>query len=156
MNERKKFAIFLVILVLAAVAIFWVEHKSEKTDQTGEPIPVSSTNDTQVANDGTEATSAAVSETTASRAAATDSQLLGSWRNDDLGYSFIYTFNADGTGQYDIMGSAMEFTYDIDGNKVAIAFPGDTGAFETEYRIDGETLSLMDSFGNATLYQKMN
>ena len=81
--------------------------------------------------------------------------LVGNWKNDSYGTSFIYTFNEDGTGKYDAAGTIMEFTYTTDGNQISILYTGNTEAFETEYSIDGDTLNVKDSVGKDTLYQKI-
>lgn len=84
-----------------------------------------------------------------------EDSIVGSWKNDDLGYDFIYTFNEDGTGNYDAAGSDMEFTYKIDGNKISILYTGNTESFDTEFKIDGDTLNVVDSLGNDTLYKRV-
>ena len=81
--------------------------------------------------------------------------IVGSWKNDELGYDFIYTFNEDGTGKYDAAGTNMEFTYTTEGDKISILYTGVTVPFETEYRIDGDTLNVVDSVGNDTLYKRV-
>ena len=62
--------------------------------------------------------------------------IIGYWKNDELGYDFIYTFNEDGTGEYDAAGTIMEFTYKTDGNKISILYTGNTVSFDTEYELD--------------------
>ena len=81
--------------------------------------------------------------------------LVGSWKNEYLGYDFIYTFNADGTGKYDAAGTNMPFTYTTEGNQISILYDGDSASFDTEYSIDGSTLNVIDSLGNDTLYQRV-
>ncbi len=76
--------------------------------------------------------------------------IVGSWAHD----SYVYTFNSDKTGNYDISGSKMEFTYEDDGKKVSILFKGNTVASDFEYRIDGNKLIIKDSFGNDVEYIK--
>ena len=82
--------------------------------------------------------------------------IVGSWKNDELGYDFIYTFNEDGTGKYDAAGTIMEFTYSTNENELSILYTGNTAPFQTTYHIDGATLNVVDSIGNDTLYQKVN
>ena len=84
--------------------------------------------------------------------------IVGRWKYTDsdlgdLGIDFVYTFNADGTGDYDMSGTKMEFTYKTDGNKLTITY--DSGPFETEYEIKGNVLNVKDSGGNDTLYKKI-
>lgn len=82
--------------------------------------------------------------------------IIGYWKNDELGYDFIYTFNEDGTGEYDAAGTIMEFTYKTDGNKISILYTGNTASFDTEYELDGDTLNIKDSFGDDTFYKRIS
>ena len=77
--------------------------------------------------------------------------IVGSWAYNT---NYVYTFNADGTGNYDVYGSKTEFTYTTEGNKISILYTGDTDPFETEYSIDGDKLNIKDSFGNDTIYKR--
>ena len=79
--------------------------------------------------------------------------IVGRWKYD--GADYTYTFNEDGTGNYDAAGTKMEFTYTIEGNKISILYTGNTSPFETEYSIEGETLNIIDSFGSDTLYKRV-
>ena len=79
--------------------------------------------------------------------------IVGKWKYD--GADYTYTFNDDGTGDYDAFGTKMEFTYTIDGDKISILYTGNTAPFETTYSIDGDTLNIVDSFGGDTLYKKV-
>ncbi|MBR2785984.1 MAG: hypothetical protein IKD76_00515 [Clostridia bacterium] len=79
--------------------------------------------------------------------------LVGSWKYESGSYT--YTFNEDGTGTYDAAGTKMEFTYTTEGNKISILYTGNTSPFETEYSINGDTLNVIDSLGNDTLYKRV-
>jgi len=86
-------------------------------------------------------------------AAADGSALVGSWEYQGGGY--IYTFNADGTGTYDIgAASPMIFTYEATDSALFILYDGNTAAMELEYSIDGDVLNVKDSFGSDTLYNR--
>ena len=76
--------------------------------------------------------------------------IVGSW--DHSGY--VYTFNKDGSGNYDALGTKMEFTYEDKGDKVAIKYTGNTKATDYEYKIEGKKLIIKDSFGNDVEYTK--
>lgn len=78
--------------------------------------------------------------------------IVGSWKYESGDYT--YTFNEDGTGEYLISSTKMEFTYTTDSNKISILYKGNTAAFETEYAIDGDTLNIKDSFGKDTIYKR--
>ena len=77
--------------------------------------------------------------------------LVGKWAYG----SFVYTFNADKTGTYD-MGAAtpMKFTYEDRGDKIAITYEGNTEPLVLEYRIEGKALIVKDSFGLEVKYDK--
>ena len=136
--------IALVLVLCCAVFVLTACNKTTTNDSTEEV-------DTTVANT---ATTEGTGESTTS-ASAGDNALVGSWENKSYGSSYTYTFNADGTGKYDAAGTIMEFTYTTSGNKISILYTGNTDPFETEYNIDGNTLNVIDSLGNDTLYEKV-
>ncbi len=79
--------------------------------------------------------------------------IVGSWKYNSGNYT--YTFNEDGTGDYDTGGSKMEFTYTLEDGKISILYKGSTSPFTSEYTIEGDTLNIVDSFGNNTLYTRV-
>ena len=95
----------------------------------------------------TETTAAETAET----AEAAAPSLVGTWEYEGGGYT--YTFNADGTGNYDV-GSDMPFTYTDDGETVAITFEGSTAPMELKYTIEGSKLTVIDSLGSPVVYNK--
>ena len=48
----------------------------------------------------------------------------------------------------------MECTYEVDGDKLSILYKGNTAPFETTYKIDGNTLTIKDSFGSDVKYTR--
>ena len=80
--------------------------------------------------------------------------IVGKWASQEYDGMFVYTFNEDGTGNYDASGTDMPFTYEVDGNKLSITYKGDTVSFDTEYEINGDTLNVKDSNGDDTFYDK--
>ena len=76
--------------------------------------------------------------------------IVGEWKNG----VFAYTFNEDGSGQYDSAGTIKKFTYKTDGDKVSITFEGDTVTNEFTYFVDGDKLDIEDSAGNKVTYVK--
>lgn len=85
-------------------------------------------------------------------------EIVGKWKNDTTieGYEFIYTFNEDGTGEYDAAGTIMKFKYTIDGNKISFEYTDeDMATFDTTFSIDGDTLNVKDSNNDDTLYEKV-
>ena len=83
----------------------------------------------------------------------TKNTIVGSWKYD--GSDYTYTFNEDGTGNYNAGGTIMEFTYETKDKKISILINGNTAPFETQFSIDGDTLNIVDSFGNDTLYKRI-
>ena len=85
------------------------------------------------------------------------SPIVGRWKyyveNSSYSIDYIYTFNNDGTGSYEMAGASKSFTYTTDGNKLTITY--DSAPFETEYEINGDILNVKDSFGDDTLYKKI-
>ena len=83
-------------------------------------------------------------------------EIVGQWKNDETGYDFIYTFNEDGTGEYDAAGTIMKFKYTIDGNKISFKYTDeDMETLDTIFSIDGDTLNVKDSNNEDTLYKKV-
>ena len=69
--------------------------------------------------------------------------IVGKWEYS----SFVYTFNEDKTGTYDVSGNIMDFTYEDDGSKISILYTGNTSPLELNYRIEGNKLIVKDRFG---------
>lgn len=95
----------------------------------------------------------AVIETEANASA--DNGLVGSWDFAELS-GMVYTFNADGTGSYNMFGEVMNFTYEADGSTLKLTFTDEDVDVPTElaYTIDGDTLNVKDSLGNDTIYKR--
>ena len=81
------------------------------------------------------------------------SGIVGTWVYVDSD-QFVYTFNEDGSGKYEVAGTTMEFTYKISGNKLSMTYKGDTEDLETEYSIKDDILNIKDSLGEDTLYER--
>lgn len=79
------------------------------------------------------------------------SALIGSWAYEE-DENFVYTFNANGTGSYEVYGETINFTYTDNGSSVEIVFDDAPGTFN--YTIDGNTLVLVDSTGTDVRYIK--
>ena len=101
----------------------------------------------------TEAATDAAIETEAKTSA--DNGLVGSWDYAELS-GMVYTFNADGTGSYNMFGEVMNFTYEADGSTLKLTFTDEDVDVPTElaYTIDGDTLNVKDSLGNDTIYKR--
>lgn len=84
-----------------------------------------------------------------------DEGIVGSWEYSGYGTTkYVYTFNADKTGNYDAGGSVKNFKYEDSGDKVTITYDGATMSNEFEYKIEGNKLIIKDSFGNDVEYVK--
>ena len=81
--------------------------------------------------------------------------IVGSWKFDDSGASLVFTFNADKTGTYDLMGQKMDFTYNDDGADLNIKFSGDTNVTSTPYTLNGDTLTIKDASGADLVYKRI-
>ena len=79
------------------------------------------------------------------------SALVGSWAYEE-DENFVYTFNANGTGSYEVYGETINFAYTDNGTSVEIVFDDAPGTFN--YTIDGNTLVLVDSTGTDVRYIK--
>ena len=95
------------------------------------------------------ASSAAASAPAASTPAGADG-VVGAWAHDN----YVYTFKADGTGTYDAAGTMMEFTYEATDKELSITFTGNTAPMVLEYSINGNVLTIVDSFGSDVNYTK--
>lgn len=84
--------------------------------------------------------------------------IVGYWKNDDFlpGTEFIYSFNEDGTGNYNVSGSDMPFKYVLNGKKISIFYDGNDVPFETDFEIKDNILNVKDSIGNDTLYKRVS
>ncbi len=80
--------------------------------------------------------------------------LVGKWASEQYSGQFVYTFNEDGTGNYDAMGTVREFTYQTNEDKISILYKGDTVPFESTFTLDGDKLNVKDSLGNDTIYNR--
>jgi len=92
--------------------------------------------------------------TTGDDTAAGGDTIVGAWASESFSGAYVYTFNEDGTGNYDAAGTDMPFTYTIDDSNLSILYDGDTLPFETVYTIDGTTLTIKDSLDNDVIYHK--
>ena len=127
----------VVIAVIAAVAI--IVNNDNGGQPSGNDNSQVETNDDSNKNNNTEPQAISI---------------VGKWKYDDpdLGDSFIYTFNADGTGNYTASGN---FTYKIDGNNISIIYDASGATFDTVFEVNGDRLNMIDSIGNDTFYKRV-
>ena len=85
----------------------------------------------------------------------TDDSLYGQWQSEKKS-NYVYTFNADGTGQYDMAGNILDLTYTTEEGKITISFTADGYTPVTlNYELDGDKLNIKDSFGKDTFYVRV-
>ena len=78
--------------------------------------------------------------------------IIGTWKYKGL--DAAYTFNKDNTGSYKYGTADRKFKYEDNGTSVKITYDGDTTGATYEYKIDGNKLTIKDSFGNDVEYYK--
>ena len=126
------------VLLLTFAAVFTALAGCHQPDNNSQPA-----SDTE--------TSPAVS----SSAPVNENPLIGQWESD-LTENMVYTFNADGTGQYLVMGNTMPLEYSIKDSKITINFLVEGySPMKLEYAFDGDSLNIKDSFGNDNFYHKI-
>ena len=138
------------VFLMSSLAACGAKNDTKETTAPTESATVST------ATEAPAATVAATDPATATEAkASSDNGLVGSWDYAELS-GMVYTFNADGTGTYDMFGEVMNFTYEADGSTLKITYTdeGVDAPMELEYEIDGDTLNVKDLFGNDTLYKR--
>ena len=85
----------------------------------------------------------------------TNDPIVGKWQSEQLP-DYVYTFDADGTGQYDMAGNILELTYTTEDGKITISFTADGYTPVTlNYELDGDKLNIKDSFGKDTFYVRV-
>ena len=65
----------------------------------------------------------------------------------------IYTFNEDGTGIYELAGTPSDIKYSTQDGKITIEYEG-MKPMTLNYTLEGDTLNIIDSFGNDTFYER--
>lgn len=81
--------------------------------------------------------------------------LSGQWQSEELS-DYIYTFNGDGTGQYDMAGKVLELNYATEDGKITLTFLAEGYTPVTlDYELDSDRLNIKDSFGKDTFYVKV-
>ena len=85
----------------------------------------------------------------------TDDRLYGQWQSEKKS-DYVYTFNADGTGQYDMAGNVLELTYNNRDGKITLSFTQEGYTPVTlSYELDGDRLNIKDSYGKDTFYVRI-
>jgi len=81
-------------------------------------------------------------------ACSSDASIIGEWKADisegGVTISTTYTFNEDKTGKVNLMGASVDFTYEIDGDKITMKMNalGQETSETMTYALDGDKLTL--------------
>lgn len=89
-----------------------------------------------------------------SQAATTESAktIIGTWKYDGA-MDCAYVFQANGQGAYRYYGVDIPFTYTDDGTAVSIQYENSAAPLVLKYTINGDILSIEDSFGEMVTYK---
>jgi len=81
--------------------------------------------------------------------------LVGKWYAETLP-DYVYTFNADGSGQYDMAGTILEMNYSTENGKIKMNYTTEGYSSVTlDYILEEDRLNIKDSFGKDTFYLKV-
>ena len=106
------------------------------------------------ANNGANANANNGANNSAAPAAAPESKgtgIVGTFRYVDAETPELtssYTFNQDGTGQYELLGEKLDLTYKTNGNILSITFAGQSIPMDVEYTVNAQALTIKDVNGN--------
>ena len=134
--------ISLICTLLLIISLAACGAKND-TKETTAPTEAAATSSATEAPSPAETDAATDAVTEAEATASTDTGLVGSWDYSELS-GMVYTFNADGTGTYDIFGEVLDFTYEADGSALKITYTDESVdvPLELNYEIDGDILNL--------------
>ena len=74
------------------------------------------------------------------------SKLIGSWEMEEEGMTVVYTFEKGGKGEAEVSGIAVDFEWEVKGNKLTLKMDamGQESEEEFEFKVSGKTLTLID------------
>lgn len=82
--------------------------------------------------------------------------LTGQWRSEELS-DYIYIFNENGSGAYNMGGNVVELNYSTENGKITINFLKEGYSSVTlVYEMDGDRLNIKDSYGKDTFYIRVD
>lgn len=148
MKRNHTIAIILAVLLLMMCAVF-AGCSDNGNSAASTEAQATENSVTEAATEAAEPETAALEETAAENEG---SPLIGSWEYEEGG--FTYTFNADGTGTYDVFGEVMNFAYTDNGDSFTMTYEDVDAPTTLEYSIDGNTLTVKDSVGSDVKYIK--
>ena len=150
---KRYFSLILVfVLMLSFTACMDGTHRTnrsestENTEETSESVSEENTENLSeyISEDISEDTSEDISENANEES---EPSIIGSWEDAESGFDETFTFNADNTGSYSIMGNESPYTYSLDGNSLSILYSDGT---DVKYTVtyDDVDLEMSDTFGN--------
>ena len=80
--------------------------------------------------------------------------LVGKWRQDGYSVDYYFIFNEDKTCSYEMSGAKRVCTYNDDGSKITVYYKGNPNPNIYEYTIDGNALTIKDSYNNVIKYTR--
>lgn len=81
--------------------------------------------------------------------------LVGKWQAQTLP-DYVYTFNADGSGQYNMAGTVLEMNYSTENGKITMNYTTEGYSSVTlDYILEEDRLNIKDSFGKDTFYLRV-
>lgn len=107
------------------------------------------------------AVSTAASESAVSSETSAENPLVGQWKAEQIEES-VYTFYANGTGQYFLKGTVIPLQYSIQDNRITIHYQKTSDETKEtsittqayEYELNGKVLNIKDPFGMDNFYDK--
>ena len=153
-----------VYRIAAVLALFAVMSPlcgcagSDSSDQSSAAASQAENNTHSKTDSSTEGSTDSKTESTdeSSEVSSPRSVFVGKWASEDYNGSFIYTFNEDGTGNYDMMGSELDFKYSVDSDKImTITFTAEGYTpMNVAYTIEGDKLTISDTLGTKNVFIK--
>ncbi len=140
--------------LLAAFAVMTAFSGCAKSDgaQTNTASAESSAEST--VSKAESSTESAVSKDESKTSSSDETGLVGKWVSEEYNGGFVYTFNDDGTGNYDMMGSVMDLTYTIDSDtKMTITFLAEGyDPMSVNYSLEGDKFTISDTTGTKNVF----
>ena len=146
MKRSNAFRLAAILSVFAVMSAFAGCAKSDNTQ--------TSTTSAESSAGSTVSTESTASKDESKASSSEGTGLVGKWVSEEYNGGFVYTFNEDGTGNYDMMGSVMDLTYTIDSDtKMTISFLAEGYSPMTlTYSLEGNKLTLNDSLGTKNVF----
>ena len=152
MKKTSRIIIALVTVLVLGLTVAGCSCSTSK--DTSNTTTANSSSNTSSNKTDTTTNNTSTTNNTAAPTSTDSNSVVGSWVNNDMGIPVTMTFNADGTGKYEIAGQVMNFTYKTEGNKLSITFEGDTQPMNSDMTVNGDTLSMKDITGQNVIFKK--